>query len=107
MIRHSDSVLTALLALLLLWAPLAFGGVVPWAAASLEILSFCALALALLSVDRLKALRPAAVPALALAAVALLGLAQTLPWPAGAVRALSPGHARLYEEAAKDRKSVV
>src|SRR5215213_700332 len=100
MIRHSDRLLTALLVLLLLWAPLAFGGVVPWAAASLEILSFCALALALLSVDRLKALRPAAVPALALAAVALLGMAQTLPWPAGAVRALSPGHARLYEEAA-------
>ncbi|HSF38525.1 MAG TPA: O-antigen ligase family protein [Thermoanaerobaculia bacterium] len=100
MIRHSGRLLTAFLALLLLWAPLAFGGVVPWAAASLEILSFCALALALLSVDRLSALRPAAFPALALAAVALLGLIQTLPWPAGVVRTLSPGHAQLYEEAA-------
>ncbi|HSK80960.1 MAG TPA: O-antigen ligase family protein, partial [Thermoanaerobaculia bacterium] len=100
MIRHSDRLLTSVLALLLLWAPLAFGGVVPWAAASLEILSFCALALAFLSVDRLSALRPAAFPALALAAVALLGLIQTLPWPAGVVRTLSPGHAQLYEETA-------
>ncbi|HKV09566.1 MAG TPA: O-antigen ligase family protein [Thermoanaerobaculia bacterium] len=100
MIRHSGRLLTGFLALLLLWAPLAFGGVVPWAAASLEILSFCALALALFSVDRLPALRPAAIPALALAAVALLGLIQTLPWPSEVVRALSPEHARLYEEAA-------
>lgn len=100
MIRHSGRLLTVLLVLLLLWAPLAFGGVVPWAAASLEVLSFCALALALLTVERLPALRPAAIPALALAAVALLGLIQTLPWPAGVVRTLSPEHARLYEEAA-------
>lgn len=101
MIRHSGRLLTALLALLLLGAPLAFGGVVPWAAAGLEILSFCALALALLAVDRLAALRPAAIPALALAAVAFLGVVQTLPWSAGVVRALSPGHAEIYAEAAE------
>lgn len=100
MIRHSDRVLAGLLATLLLWAPLPFGGVTPWAAASLAVLCFCAFALAAVSVDRLAELRPAVAPAAALAAVALLGAVQSLSLPEGVVRLLSPEHARLEREAA-------
>jgi hypothetical protein len=100
MIRHSGAALTALLAALLLWAPLPFGGVTSWAAASLEILALCALALAVAVIERPAELRPVALPAVALAGVALLGILQTLPWPAPLVSFLSPGHARLYEQAA-------
>lgn len=101
MISHSERLLTGLLAVLLLWAPLPFGGVVPWAAASLQVLCFCALAVAAFAVDRPGALRPAAAPAAALAAVALLGVVQALPLPEGLVRLVSPEHARLYEQAAE------
>lgn len=101
MIRHSDRVLAGLLATLLLWAPLPFGGVTPWAAASLAVLCLSALALAAASVDRLADLRPAVAPAAALAAVALLGAVQSLPLPEGVVRLLSPEHARLHREAAE------
>jgi O-antigen ligase len=52
-------------------------------------------------VERPQDLRPALVPAAALAAVALLGLAQSLPWPAGFVRLLSPAHADLWRQAAE------
>jgi O-antigen ligase len=41
-----------------------------------------------------------AVPAGALLALALLGLAQSLPWPAPVAGAVSPGHVRLAREAA-------
>lgn len=100
MIRHSGSVLTALLAALLLWAPLPFGGVTAWAEAGLQALAFCALALAWVAVDRLADLRPVAVPAAALAAVALIGILQALAWPAPLVALLSPEHARLHRHAA-------
>ena len=101
MISHSERLLTGLLAVLLVWAPLAFGGVLPWAAASLQVLCFCALAVAALALDRPGALRPATAPAAALSAVALLGVVQALPLPAGLVRLLSPEHARLYEQASQ------
>lgn len=101
MIRHSDRVLAGLLATLLLWAPLPFGGVTPWAAASLSVLCFCAFALAAASVERFADLRPAVAPSAALAAVALLGAVQSLALPGGVVRLLSPEHARLQSEAAE------
>src|SRR4029077_4901032 len=85
MIRHSARLLAALLALILLWAPLPFGGVTPWAGALLEGLVFGALALAALALERPRALRPAALPAAALAALALLALVQAAPLPAGLV----------------------
>jgi O-antigen ligase len=100
MIRHSGVALTALLAVLLLWAPLPFGGVTSWAEASLEFLAFCALALAMLVIERPADLRSVALPAAALTAVALLGLLQALPWPEGIVSFLSPAHARLHVQAA-------
>jgi O-antigen ligase len=99
MIRHSAVALTALLAVLLFWAPLPFGGVTTWAEASLEILAFCALALAMAAMDRPADLRHVAWPAAAVAGVACLGFLQTLPWPEGLVSFLSPGHARLHDQA--------
>lgn len=100
MIRHSGAVLTAFLALVLLFAPLPFGGVTPWAAAALRTLCFLALALAAVAVERPGSLRQAAAPAAALVAIALLGLLQAAPLPAGLGAALSPGHSRLRQEAA-------
>ena len=100
MIRHSGVALTALLGALLLWAPLPFGGVTTWAEATLQVLAFCALALAMVVIQRPGHLRPVALPAAALAAVALLGLLQALPWPAAIVALLSPGHARLHDQTA-------
>src|SRR5436309_961039 len=100
MIRHSGLVLTALLTLILLFAPLPFGGVTAWAEATLRVAGFLALALAAVAVERPSALRPAAVPAAALAAVALLGLLQSAPLPARLAAMLSPGHARLQRQAA-------
>ncbi len=101
MIRHSAHLLAAFLALVLLWAPLPFGGVTPWAGALLEGLAFGALALAALALERPRALRPAALPAAALAALALLALVQAAPLPAGLVAAVSPGHAALERQAAE------
>ncbi len=105
MIRHSDRLLAALLTLVLLWAPLPFGSVTPWAAALLAALSglalaLAALALAALALDRPATLAAAALPAAALAGLALLGLAQAAPLPAALVALLSPEHARLEREAA-------
>jgi O-antigen ligase len=101
MIRHSAPLLATLLALILLWAPLPFGGVTPWAAALLAALCGGALLLAATALERPAALRPAVLPAAALAALALLGLLQAAPLPAGLVAALSPEHARLERQAAK------
>jgi O-antigen ligase len=98
MIRHSDRLLTALLAVLLLWAPLPFGGAVPWAEASLRVLAFGCLAAAMVA-GPLSSWRRVALPAAALAGVALFGLLQSLRWPAGLAAALSPEHARLWSEA--------
>ena len=100
MIRHSSLLLALLLALILLWAPLPFGGVTPWASALLAALCFGALALAAVAAESLQALRPAALPAAALAGMALLGLLQAAPLPAGLVAALSPEHAALERQAA-------
>lgn len=73
----------------------------PWAQALLRGLCFAALVLAALALDRPAALRPALVPAGALAALALLGLLQAAPLPAGLIAALSPEHASLERQAAE------
>jgi O-antigen ligase len=99
MIRHSAFALTALLAALLLWAPLPFGSVTAWAEAGLQTLAFCALALAWVTIERPGELRPVALPAAALAAVALLGGLQALAWPAPLVSWISPEHIRLHRQA--------
>ena len=101
MIRHSGRLLTALLMLLLAGAPLPFGGVTPWAEALIRGVCFAALAVAAAALESPAALRPSAAPAAALAAMALLGLLQAAPLPAGFVAALSPEHARLERQAAQ------
>ncbi len=100
-IRYSAGLLTGCLALLLLGAPLPFGGVTPWATAILQGMGFAARGLAAWVVERPRDLRPAALPAAALAAIALLGFLQALPWPAGLVDLLSPGHAEAWRRAAE------
>jgi O-antigen ligase len=97
--RPADHLAAGLLALLLLAAPLPFGGVPPWAAAVLRGLAFAAFALAAILLRRPSSLRPALPPAAALLAVALLGLLQASPLPAGLAGALSPEHARLHRQA--------
>jgi O-antigen ligase len=101
MIRQSGRLLTLLLALLLLGAPLPFGGVTPWAEALLRGACFAVLVVAAAAVDRLQELRPAAAPAAALAGMALLALLQAAALPAGLVAALSPEHASLQRQAAE------
>ncbi len=113
MIRHADRLVTGLVALLLLWAPLPFGSVTPRGAAGLEVGSFLALALTLALVGAARArgekaapgpvagLAPVAWPLLSLAAVALWGVGQSLPWPAPLVALVSPEHARFYADASQ------
>lgn len=100
-IRHSARLLTGWLVLLLLWAPLPFGGVTPWATALLQGMACAALVLAAWALDRPQDLRTAALPAAALAAIALLGFLQSMPWPAGLVGLISPGHAEVWRQAAE------
>jgi hypothetical protein len=100
MIRHSGPALTALLGLLVLWAPLPFASATPWAAAILQAGCFAALALAAAALRDGRRLRPALLPAAALAAVALLALLQSVPWPAFFVSFLSPQHAAAAARAA-------
>lgn len=100
-IRYPALLLTGWLVLLLLWAPLPFGGVTPWATASLQVLAFAALVLAAWALDGAKLPRAAWLPAVALAGIALLGLAQSLPWPAPLVHLLSPGHHEIWSRVAE------
>ncbi len=89
-----------LLALLLVLAPLPFGGVVPWATASLAALALLAFAAGALTARETAAWRTIAWPAAALVALALLGALQSLAWPRGLVEKLSPEHLRLAERTA-------
>jgi O-antigen ligase len=87
------------MAVLLLWMPLPFASVVPWAHLLVQITSVVLLALAAVTVTSLPRPGIAAVPAAALLAVALLGFAQAASWPDGIVRMISPTHAALASEA--------
>ena len=89
------SLLPLLLAVLVLWVPLPFGSVVPWSHTVLQITACLLLALAAVSTKRASDLRPAAFPAICIAAVALLGALQASTFPATIVRTISPEHTRL------------
>jgi putative inorganic carbon (HCO3(-)) transporter len=84
-----------LLTALLLWVPLPFGSVLPWSHTVLQITACLLFALAAIRTKRASDLRPAALPAACLAAVALLGVLQAFTFPASIVRTISPELARL------------
>lgn len=94
------------MALLLFWSPWRFGSVTPLAAAFLEAGFAGAFALAALSAPSLARLRTVAVPAVALLLLALLGFAQSLPWPPAVAGAVSPEHLRLRAGAAAALEGV-
>ncbi|HVF61873.1 MAG TPA: hypothetical protein VNJ70_18860, partial [Thermoanaerobaculia bacterium] len=101
MIRHRVLVPAAALGLLLLWAPLPFGSVTPAAVAALEAACFVAFALAAATAADLRPLRRAWPVAAPLLGLALWGLVQSAPWPAGVVEAVAPEQARLARGAAE------
>ena len=88
------------LALAVVWAPLPFGSVPPWAEGVLQAASFALAGLGLLvaSGERWKTARA---PAAGLLAIGALGVLQAVTWPAGLASPLSPEHARLAGAAAK------
>lgn len=81
-------------------APLPFASVGPGSVAALQAAAGVALALAA-PVALRRSLRPVAVPALALAGIALWGAIQALPLPAGLLALLSPERARWGDRAAE------
>lgn len=89
MIRDSR-LLAVPYALLLVWAPLPFGSVTPGFAAALGVAVLAIAAASLLARPGLPTPRPAAAVAAALAAIATLGLAQSIAWPVAITRVLSP-----------------
>jgi len=104
-IRHFGTGVAVVLALLLLWAPLPFGSVTRWGAAVVQAVAFAALAFAALTA-RARDLRAVAAPAAGLAAVAVLGALQSLPWPRAVAGALSPRHAGLMAAVAGPEEPV-
>lgn len=101
MIRHEDTghlSVTLLLAGLLWLGPIRFGGVLPPDRAILDVTAFLALVAAIVRSLRLDELRPGLGPALAVAAVAGLGLLQSVPLPRPAVALVSPRAAELWTE---------
>ncbi len=81
------------------WVPLPFASVVPWSQAVLQLTAFLLLAVLAAGAQALRGARAAAVPAFAVAAVAILGTLQAQRWPATIVRKLSPEHLALAEQA--------
>jgi len=104
-IRHFGTVVAAVLAALLLWAPLPFGSVTRWGSAVVQAVAFGVLALAALTA-RARDLRAVAAPAVAVAAIALLGVLQSLPWPQPLAAAASPRHAGLLAAVAPEAESA-
>lgn len=100
MIRH-PSARTLPLALLLLWAPLPFASVSLAARSWLALAAALVLALALWTEAPSRSARAGALAGAALAAVALWGLLQSLPWPSSLASMLSSEHARLARSSAE------
>lgn len=85
-----------LLALAVVWAPLPFGSVVPWAETLLQLLVFALAGCGLLAAGG-AGWRAVRWPALGLVGLALLGALQAIPWPRGVAAALSPELLRLAD----------
>jgi len=91
------SLLTAALAVLLVWLPLPFGSVRPWAHDVLRMVAFMTFGVAVLAAGRGRSLQRAAVPAAAVALIAAVGWLQAIRWPLSWVETVAPGHAELAE----------
>jgi O-antigen ligase len=87
--------LTGWLAALLVWTPLPFGSVTPWALLVVRLAAFAAVLPVVWDTRLRDAWAPVRVPALAIAGLALLGIVQAAPWPPALVARLSPVHAEL------------
>lgn len=94
MIRDPRLLTSALVAGLLVWAPLPFGSVTAPSRALLTVLVSACLATTVLLTVPVRA-RAVSIPAVGLLAIAALGIVQSLSWPSGLVRWISPGHWQL------------
>jgi O-antigen ligase len=100
MIRHRERAVTLMLAALLLFAPLAFGGALGWVETAIEL----TLALLLAATAALgwpvaawgRALRAAAAACFGLGGLAFF---QSVSWPQGLVALVSPRHLELWRQA--------
>lgn len=101
MIRHFDLLSTApvgLLLVLILVAPLPLGSIIPLGQVLLQVLALLAfLAVLIASPQGLSGLH-ARVPALAVAAVGLFGVLQSLPWPRSLVAWLAPPLPSMWDQ---------
>lgn len=90
-----------MLAALLVWAPMPFGGVTRGGQLALQLWAFTTLAAALASglEPVWRRVRKAVVPGLAIAGVAVLGVMQSMTWPASVVARVSPEHERVRQSA--------
>ncbi len=87
------------LALILAWAPMPFGSIVPWSETLLYVAFGLLLAVAAIELGGQSA-RAIRWPALGLLALGALGFLQSLAWPRGWLQWLSPEHVRLADGAA-------
>ncbi|MCB1033016.1 MAG: O-antigen ligase family protein [Acidobacteria bacterium] len=99
MIRHLSWILVTLMGSAVIWAPLPFGSVTPWATAILQVTAFTLLGLALFRARSLEFFQPVLAPVAALAGITLLGLLQSASLPAAVVEVVSPAHAEIYRQA--------
>ncbi|RMH17267.1 MAG: O-antigen ligase domain-containing protein, partial [Acidobacteria bacterium] len=102
MIRHLNlpaTLAAAILLLLLIAAPLPFASVLPFERALIQVGACVALGLAIFDRESGAALRRVRVPVLALAALGLLGLLQSLSWPRPLAGALAPAAIEAYDRA--------
>lgn len=101
MIRPFEVAPTVLLAAILLLAPLPFGSVTLGWATVLRIGTFAALCLAMLTTAPHRRLRRLRWPVALIVALGAMGLLQTLHWPEGVIRFLSPRHLDLFARASE------
>jgi O-antigen ligase len=95
---HPATLAAVALAVLLFCAPLPFGSVTRWGSAVVQAVAFGAFVLAA-STARTRDLKTVAAPALALSAIAVLGVLQSLSWPRMLAAAFSPRFAGLRDAA--------
>jgi len=91
------NLITILLSGFLLWLPLPFGSVVPWAHDVLRVSAFLLLMITFVWPGEKLRMRWVVVPAGALVVIALLGLAQASSWSVSTARMISSEHVRLAE----------